>query len=447
VLLAVTFMATLTTRDKVADQAAAPALPQTPAPTQPTTKPTGALTPTEALKAIWSPGKPIESAEFDIRINLQELAGNRRRGATRITGSFQSGQAGKLPSFNVKTSEVKNGKATHLHAISTGDAGYLFNGTGVTAFTMGEKSLANVKTVRDAIGKGTIGPAGAVPGPDVASWVKHAKVTESNIELDGVKTTHVVGTVASKAVAADVRKIAKSVGGPNSQVKLPSHLNAKVKDALKVARLEAWIGADDHIVRRLSLDVRGKFSKEFLAKGDTPRWHMGLDVNLTKVNKPQELGKPGILTKDAPARGMSKKQVNDGLGLFVLGSLFTDPPTSMVKTSAAMLALTQQARAQRTPRAVSRAVAHHKRVVIFFRQNNGLDDAATDDAVIALRKRSSAKVFQDSVANVAQYGQVVMSVGVTRAPSIVIIGKSGRARLIEGYIESGALAQEVADTR
>ena len=32
-------------------------------------------------------------------------------------------------------------------------------------------------------------------------------------------------------------------------------------------------------------------------------------------------------------------------------------------------------------------------------------------------------------------------------PSIVIIGKSGRARLIEGYIDSGALAQEVADTR
>ena len=40
-----------------------------------------------------------------------------------------------------------------------------------------------------------------------------------------------------------------------------------------------------------------------------------------------------------------------------------------------------------------------------------------------------------------------MSVGVTRAPAIVIIGKSGRARLIEGYIDSRALAQEVADTR
>jgi hypothetical protein len=67
--------------------------------------------------------------------------------------------------------------------------------------------------------------------------------------------------------------------------------------------------------------------------------------------------------------------------------------------------------------------------------------------VAALRRRSSALVFRDSVANVASYGEIVMSVGVTRAPSIVIIGKSGRARLIEGYIDSGALAQEVADTR
>ena len=56
-------------------------------------------------------------------------------------------------------------------------------------------------------------------------------------------------------------------------------------------------------------------------------------------------------------------------------------------------------------------------------------------------------VVEDVVSNVASYGQVVMSVGVTRAPSIVIIGKSGRARLVEGFIDPGALAQEVADTR
>jgi hypothetical protein len=96
---------------------------------------------------------------------------------------------------------------------------------------------------------------------------------------------------------------------------------------------------------------------------------------------------------------------------------------------------------------VKRAVQKNKRVVIFFHQPNGRDDAITDDAVAALRKRSSAVVFKDVVSNVASYGQVVIGVGVTRAHSIVMIGKSGRARLIEGYIDSTALAQEVADTR
>jgi hypothetical protein len=445
VLLAVTFMATMTTRDKVADQTQTPALTQTPAPAQPT--PAKALTGADALKAIWSPGKPIESGEFDIRWNAQELAGKHQRQAIRLTGNFKSGQAGKLPSFNLKTSDVKNGKATHEHVVSTGDAGYVFKGTGATAFALGQTTVANLTASRDAIAKGTVGPTAEVPAPDVASWVKNAKVTDSNIQLDGVKTTHVVGAIAPKAVAADVRRIAKTVGGSDSQVNLPNHLNAKVRDALKTARVEAWIGTDDRIVRRLSIDVRGKFPPEMLDKGDTPRWHMGLDVSLTKVNKPQEIGKPANVGKAAPRKALGAKLARSSAGTFALGALFTDPPASLLKTSAALLEGSQQSRAQRKPRAVSRAVQNHKRVVIFFKQPNGLDDAATDDAVVALRKRSSAIVYSDSVANVAQYGQVVMSVGVTRAPSIVIIGKSGRARLIEGYIESGALAQEVADTR
>ena len=230
-------------------------------------------------------------------------------------------------------------------------------------------------------------------------------------------------------------------------MRLPNGLNKKVKRALETARLEAWVGSDDRVLRRLTIDVRGSFPKELLEAGESARWHMGLDVNLTDVNKPQNIEAPKQTGQRKPAKGLGPRAAREASGVFTLGALFTDPPASVTKTAFGVYASAQRNRDMRKPRAVNRAMQQNKRVVIFFRQPSGLDDAITDDAIAALRKRSSAVVFEDVVSNLASYGQAVISVGVTRAPSIVIIGKSGRARLIEGYVDSAALAQEVADSR
>ena len=445
VLLAVTFMATMTSRDEVADQAQAPALPQQPAPAPSQPKQAAALAPAEAAKAIFAPGKPIESGRFDIRLNAQELGGGRDRQALRVTGRFQSGQLGKVPSFSITTSEVQNGKASHDRVVSTGEKGYLFNGA--TAFPVDKRSMAGLVSLREAIQKGAVGPKGQIALPDTSCWLKRLKGGKP-AKVDGVQTTHITAVVDPARASEGVRSLVKSVSGTSPQsVNLPNHLNAKVKKALKSARLEAWVGTEDHVLRRMSIDVRGAFPPEMLDKGDTARWQMGLDVNLIQVNKRQQVKTPPIVDPRTAQKGLGAKQNKSSEGVFALGALFTDPPASVVNTTVGMVQLSQQARAQRKPRAVSRAVARHKRVVIYFHQARGLDDSITASSVADLRKRHSALVYEDSVANVAAYGQVVMSVGVTRAPSIVIIGKSGRARLLEGYIDSGALAQEVADTR
>jgi hypothetical protein len=443
-LFAVTFMATMTSRDKVADQAQAPALSQQPAPA-PTAPKQAVLAPLDTAKAIFAPGTPIQSARFAIRLTAQELGGKRERQAVRLAGTFQSAQPGKLPSFDIKTSEVERGKATHDHVLSTGDKGYLFNGA--TAFGLNKRSMAGVGAFREAIAKGTSGATGQVVEPDPASWLKNVK-SGKTVKIDGVETSHVSAVIDPKLASANVRNVVKSIAGSADQpVNLPNRLNTKVKKALKSARLEAWVGTEDHILRRMVIDVRGTFPPELLGRGESARWQMGLDVNLSQVNKPQKIGTPPIVDPRAASKGMGAKDARSASGVFVLGSIFTDPPASIVKTTTAVLGTSQQERAKRKPRAVSRAVARHKKVVIYFHQAGGLDDSITHGSVVALGKRKSALVFEDSVANVASYGQVVMSVGVTRAPSIVIIGKSGRARLLEGYIDAGALAQEVADTR
>lgn len=97
--------------------------------------------------------------------------------------------------------------------------------------------------------------------------------------------------------------------------------------------------------------------------------------------------------------------------------------------------------------AVARAIARRQTVVLFLYQRRAADDEKTAEAVDALRGRSKAKIFSDTVGHVGRYGPIVGAAGVSQAPSIVIVDKKRRARVIEGYVDPETLAQEVADTR
>jgi hypothetical protein len=48
---------------------------------------------------------------------------------------------------------------------------------------------------------------------------------------------------------------------------------------------------------------------------------------------------------------------------------------------------------------------------------------------------------------VDRYGRLLENLGVTQAPAIVIIGRSGKATLYEGYVDADSLVQVVADAR
>jgi hypothetical protein len=96
--------------------------------------------------------------------------------------------------------------------------------------------------------------------------------------------------------------------------------------------------------------------------------------------------------------------------------------------------------------AVRRAVRSNRTVVLFFFQRGASDDRRVAASLKSLRG-SKAVVFKDRIGNLARYGQLATSAGVTRAPSIVIIGKGRRGRLIEGYVDANTLAQRVADAR
>ena len=95
-----------------------------------------------------------------------------------------------------------------------------------------------------------------------------------------------------------------------------------------------------------------------------------------------------------------------------------------------------------------RAVADHKKVVILFENPRALDDKAVADSVRSLdRKTKNVVVLTDDVRNVDNYGKLLENLGVTQAPAIVVIGRSGKAQLVEGYVDGTSLVQVVADAR
>ena len=439
-LLVATFMAAATTRNASSEKVAQPS-GSAHAPAQPAAS--NGLAPADALKAIASPGNPINSGRFSVRLSGQELGGSRERGVFVAKGVFQEGAKGKLPSFDVGVATLQDGRSKATHVRSTGDEAYVFNGS--TARPLGVKGTERLADERSKLAGGgqPQSPSGEQPAPppqiDPSSWLTNVK-QEPTVKVDGVDATHVSAAIDPARVATSFSAFAGSLGGQDGAqpAAAPKALERSVRRAFKSAEVDAYVGTQDRIMRRLRIAVTGAVPNQLRDKGESARWRVVLDVKLSQVNRPQRISEPTKIGRRAAGSPE----------LLTLAALAVDSPASLSQTTAGILRTTAApAQSTRTPRAVQRAIKAKQKVVIFFHQERGVDDPLIADAVSELKGRSSARVFSDTISNAASYGQLLSSVGVSRAPSIVIVGKSGKARLVEGYIDPDALAQEVADAR
>jgi hypothetical protein len=125
--------------------------------------------------------------------------------------------------------------------------------------------------------------------------------------------------------------------------------------------------------------------------------------------------------------------------------------TSPVKTKTATKPATKPATPNTgaslgLPLKVAQAFSQHRVVVLYFGAK-GADDTLTAAAVRELKSSagSGVTVFMDKLSNLADYRRVVEGLDVSQAPSIVIVDRSRKAQLLEGYIDAGSLRQAVAD--
>jgi hypothetical protein len=285
-------------------------------------------------------------------------------------------------------------------------------------------------------------PKLSVFGFDVGGWLTDPKVVGTET-MDGVEVTHVEAALdPGRFVDGIVQLSAQGSNIPEGQfLKSADQNRAAIERALGKPDVDVYVG-EDRILRRLSVAADLKLGK---GRGG----EVLLDVRLSDVNQPQRIEAPKTLGKDSLQSAFDRSDALNASGVLSIGALAIQQPglAGAQADNFPFGELTGGGVLTRNPERAARAVKAGNKVVIFFHTPKGLDDRAMDKVVRELGRRSEALVLTDHVDAVDRYGQMVEDLGVSQTPSVVLIDRTGQARLIEGYVDTDTLAQAVADAR
>ena len=451
VLLAATVFAVQNARDKASDTPAPvaeqPADQATPAPA-PAEPAQVKLSAQDAVAAILEPGTPVDSGRFEFRFETQEARGGREHDVLELDGAFSDGAKGALSNFdvNIRVRDELNARkldeAYTRRIVATDGAGYL--GTPDEMYQVPADDMKGLATLRSSLAGSALAD---FPEFQLTRWVTNPKVVGVE-NVDGVEATHVTGKVAAGAVARDVlRLMTAEASASGATPDAPANTRSLAKQSVKNARVDAWVGPD-RIARRVSLAVTFDAPKQMRDPGDTARWTANAELNLTEVNKVQQIEAPENVEPGSAAKGLGAAEAGEAEGEFVMFAMGLDAPGGVAGTTFSVLAINRVSTSTEVAKKVLRAVENGQETVVFFRNPAALDDRATGESVKYLSGHAKKlTVFTDDVKNVSRYGKLVENLGVTQAPAIVFIDRRGTARVIEGYVDGPSLAQVVADAR
>jgi hypothetical protein len=414
-LLGATFFAVTNARNKAADDSA-PAAQQTAdpgsTPAQATPEPTAPAAPQELLVAGLTPDA-LESASFDGALSFKAQG---QKNTVKTSGAFEIGGPKEMPKVDVQVSVDVPGFDGRGGFVTTGPRAWFTRGD--TGYAVPQKAWTRIVAGR----KSGATPVKDTPKVDVnpSNWLRNVK-SEGTEKMDGVEVTHVSAEVNSAKAITEVVTAIDRTG------QVPAGAEAQLAGVVKSGQLDAWVG-DDKIMRRVSLDLSGKGTGGRSVA-------VSLDFELSGVNKPQNIVPPAKVKNALPggAYGQLATGFVTGLGSSV-GLKADDLQLGVPTTNSHLKA--------------ERAVADNRKVVILFQNPKGIDDRAVAKSVRVLDRRTKkVVVLTDDVRNADRYGSMVEDLGVNQAPAIVVIGRSGKASLIEGYIDAESLVQVVADAR
>jgi hypothetical protein len=416
-LLGATVFAVQNARDKAADDPA-PVAQQTADPAsaaaQSAPESSASAAPEELLRTGVT-ADSLESAAFNGSLSFSQGS---QRNVIKTSGAFELGGPKEMPKVDIQISaRVKSMKLNAKGGfVTTGDRAW---------FTRGETGYVVPQDAWSKIVKGRESGAASLDKSDSTEWNPGAWVTnvksQGTERMDGVEVTHLTADVNSAKMLTELVKTWSDTAP------LPGAEQRLRQGGFRDGQLEVWVG-DDKIMRRASLEMSGPGT-------GGRRVNAALNFEFSDVNKAQSITRPAKVKNDMPSGtfGQLANGLVTGIGSDV-GVSAEELRLGVPNTNAHVKA--------------ERAVADNRKVVIFFENPKGFDDRAVERSVQALDRRTkSVVVLTDDVRNADRYESLLEDLGVNQAPAIVVIGRSGKASLIEGYIDADSLVQVVADAR
>jgi hypothetical protein len=357
----------------------------------------------------------LESAAFNGSLTFSSGG---VRNVIKTSGAFELGGPKEMPKVDFQLSmRVQSMKLNETGGfVTTGDRAWFTRGG--TGYAVPQEAWSKIVKGRES------GAAPVEEGPssewNPGAWVTNVK-SEGSERMDGVEVTHLSAEVNSAKMLTElVKSFSEATPLPGAEQRLR-------QGGFRNGKLEVWVG-EDKIMRRAELDMSGPGT-------GGRRVDAALDFEFSGVNKPQSIARPAKVKNALP--GGTFGQLANGLLAGIgngVGVTKDDLRLGVPSTNGHVKA--------------ERAVADNRKVVIFFENPKGFDDRAVERSVQALDRRTkSVVVVTDDVRNADRYESLLEDLGVNQAPAIVVIGRSGKASLIEGYIDADSLVQVVADAR
>jgi hypothetical protein len=453
VLLGATVFAVQSSRDNSTDDAAPVAEQAAPEPqaAQPPAEPAG-LSAEDVLAAAFAADQKVESGRFSMSLSAEDFQGlPQLEGASlEIAGRFQGQGADALPEFDIDMKISAPGERLHVGAVSVGDEGFVTKGD--RAYAVPGQVMGTMSDARTEISgyAGDPAPKLSAGGFDVGGWIADPEVAGTE-QMDGVEVAHVEGTLDAARFVDGLAEL-----GPGSDLPEADYLDgvasnkAMLRRVIGEPQVDVYVGSEDRILRRLAVTADLNLAAAGEGAGGARDGKVRFDVRLSDVNEPQTITAPAKPSKAPLQEAFARAEALNAAGVMAGGMLLIQQPGlaaaraqdfSFANLTGGSAPLTDN------PQRAARAIAEHKKVVILFQNPEALDDRVMQRVVKELDGRTEALVLSDHVDAVDRYGKMVEDLGVSQTPAVVLIDRTGEARLIEGYVDTETLAQAVADAR
>jgi hypothetical protein len=211
-----------------------------------------------------------------------------------VSGPFEVAGSGALPKFDLALNVAAQGQSFQAGLTSTSDNLYVqFGGT---AYALPASTMAKLKQSLKQQGASTTPKLDLKTlGLNPLGWLKDAKVTGKE-SVGGVQADHVTAQLNTSALLDDVDKLlaqfSKQVpsGAAGQQVpsSIPPNARKQITDAVERATIDAWIGSDDKLLRKVA------FSLTLAPKSahGPKSIDVALSLELDDVNQPQTITAP-----------------------------------------------------------------------------------------------------------------------------------------------------------